>query len=56
MDRGAWWATVQGVRKSWTQLKRPSTHTCSRVSYLTSLCLNFPLWKMRRKIPMSWVL
>ena len=20
MDRGAWWATVQGVTKSWTQL------------------------------------
>ena len=20
MDRGAWWATVQGVKKSWTQL------------------------------------
>ena len=20
MDRGAWWATVQGVVKSWTQL------------------------------------
>ena len=24
MDRGAWWAIVQGVTKSWTQL---STHT-----------------------------
>ena len=21
MDRGAWWTTVQGVAKSWTQLK-----------------------------------
>ena len=21
MDRGAWWATVHGVTKSWTQLK-----------------------------------
>ena len=21
MDRGAWWATVPGVTKSWTQLK-----------------------------------
>ena len=21
MDRGAWWATVHGVAKSWTQLK-----------------------------------
>ena len=22
MDRGAWWATVHGIAKSWTQLKR----------------------------------
>ena len=22
MDRGAWWATVQGVTKSWAQLSR----------------------------------
>ena len=27
MDRGAWWATVHRVAKSWTQLKRLSTHT-----------------------------
>ena len=26
MDRGAWWATVHSVAKSWTQLKRLSTH------------------------------
>ena len=25
MDRGAWWATVRGVTKSWTGLKRLST-------------------------------
>ena len=25
-DRGAWWATVHGVSKSRTQLKRLSTH------------------------------
>ena len=25
MDRGVWRATVQGVTKSWTRLKRPST-------------------------------
>ena len=24
MDRGAWWATVHRVTKSWTQLKRYS--------------------------------
>ena len=27
MDRRAWWATVQRVTKSWTQLKLLSTHT-----------------------------
>ena len=26
MDRGAWWATVQGVPKSWTQLSRQHFH------------------------------
>ena len=26
MDRGAWWATVHRVAKSWTELKQLSTH------------------------------
>ena len=26
MDRGAWWAVVHRVTKSWTRLKRRSTH------------------------------
>ena len=30
MDRGAWQATVHGAAKSWTQLKQPSTHACTR--------------------------
>ena len=24
-DRGAWWATIRGVAKRWTQMKRLST-------------------------------
>ena len=28
MDRGAWWAVVHRVSKSWTQLQQPSMHTC----------------------------
>ena len=28
MDRGAWRATVHGVAKSWTQLKRLNMHAC----------------------------
>ena len=30
MDRGAWWATVHGVVKTWTQL---STHTCACIIF-----------------------
>ena len=33
MDRGAWWATVYGVTKSWIQL---SIHALSHVSSLSS--------------------
>ena len=29
MDRGAWWAAVHGVERSWTQLKQLSTHVCT---------------------------
>ena len=39
MDRGAWWATVCGFTKSWTQLStHPYTHT------LVILCLYWPLF------------
>ena len=27
-DRGAWWATVHRLAKSWTRLKQLSMHTC----------------------------
>ena len=27
MDRGAWWAAAHRVAKTWTRLKRFSTHT-----------------------------
>ena len=27
MDRGAWWATVHGVTKSWTQLSNYAQHS-----------------------------
>ena len=29
MDRGAWWATVHRVAKSWTQLEQPSIQACT---------------------------
>ena len=31
MDRGAWWATVLGVTKSQTRLKRLGMHTCTHM-------------------------
>ena len=34
MDRGACWVTVQGVAKSWTQLKQLSMHTCLAATVL----------------------
>ena len=36
MVRGAWWATVQGVTKSWTQLKRlsPAQHKISKIIFV----------------------
>ena len=33
MDRGAWWATVHRVTKSWTGLKQLSTHAPTRLDY-----------------------
>ena len=47
MDRGAWWATVHAIEKSWTQLnmcvhtqahrKHTHTHTNSRKEMVLSL-------------------
>ena len=38
MDRGVWWATVQGVGNSWTRLKWLSTH--SRLTVLWQFQMN----------------
>ena len=35
MDRGAWWATVHGVTKSWAQLSNSAQHTITH----TSVCM-----------------
>ena len=42
MDRGAWWAIVHGVAKSWTRLKQLSTHE-SVTSIIVMLSCNFML-------------
>ena len=31
MDRGAWWATVHSITKSWRQLKQLSMHACRQI-------------------------
>ena len=40
-DRGAWWATVHRVAKSWTQLKHAHTHTLpgSAIKFLPFLLI-----------------
>ena len=49
MDRGAWWATVHGVAKSWTRLStrvhtHTHTHTHSMAYQLGVLQIVCPLW------------
>ena len=45
MDRGAWWAAVHRVTKSWTRLKQLTLYACitmSRASLLTQVVNNLP--------------
>ena len=46
MDRGAWWATVHRVTKSWTRLKQFSTHTvmCIRTHWMCACMLHALSW------------
>ena len=44
MDRGAWWATVHVVTKSWTQLKWLSVHTHAWTLSLKTSCLCSDTW------------
>ena len=48
MDRGAWWATVRKVPKSWTQLKWLSLHTCTNVYLKASFFLTVTNSKARK--------
>ena len=41
MDRRAWWATVRGITKSQTRLKRLSTRTCKSTHTADWLAINF---------------
>ena len=33
MDRGAWWATINGVTKSWTRLSEQAQHSTFGMSW-----------------------
>ena len=41
-DRGAWQAIVHGVAKSWTGLKRLSTHICMSLSHQSINSISLP--------------
>ena len=43
MDRGAWWATVHGVAKNQTRLKRLSTDACSNPGAWKELLMDLDL-------------
>ena len=42
-DGGVWWATVHGVAKSWTRLKRLGMHTQDACGQVPSLKVTTPL-------------
>ena len=37
MDRGAWWAAVHGITKSWTRLKRLSSSSSKALGVKTKI-------------------
>ena len=45
-DRGDWWATVHRVAKSWTQLKRRSSHADHHGHVLKAVCSS--LWQVQK--------
>ena len=50
MDRGAWWATVHRIAKSWTRLKRLRMHTPHKYMMLTvgeTVGLGGGIWELR---------
>ena len=50
MERGAWWAIVLGVIKSWTQLKQLSTaHFKLQLHGLNPTAMNYQKEKEKKK-------
>ena len=47
MDRGAWWATVPGLQKSWTQL------CFTHYAFYSCTCLGL-VWCWRRLLRVPW--
>ena len=55
MDRGAWRATVRGVSKSWTRLKRLSTHTHTQAKVMCTPCSSGSVGVLRVFLPQALV-
>ena len=55
MDRGACWVTVHEVTKSWTQLKRLSTHKVLVLSELSIYLANIPCGNPQPSTPLTAV-
>ena len=49
MDRGAWWATVHSVARSWTQLEWLSTHKCMDTVKVNTIFKNKQANKQTKK-------
>ena len=54
MDRGAWRATVHRVTKSWTRLKRLSTHKCEQTQTCSGNSKRYSNYPQREKTFLEW--
>ena len=53
MDRGAWWATVRGIPKSWTQLSDFHFHFHADLRLYIAVQHGPILKKKKKKIPLK---
>ena len=52
--QGAWQATVHGVAKNWTWLKRLSMHACTLTNFFLSNSIITEKWKLKSHI-LIWI-
>ena len=56
MDRGAWWATVHGVTKSQTRLKRLSKHILKIVLSYSKVLLKVYVQKSKQICTLKYII